>query len=356
MKHILAALKLGPAHVVSFVVVVMALIVLRSFNADSRITMSNVRSTSVTLRAEPHDPTLPFMNETAAARSIVLNGFEVDISQQAAGTATRLNTTLDAASGPVILRRSDQLHIKDLVLRPGTQVVLTYRAGILGMTFSGLSNCCAGRIGVGSSVFLSAGDHRGGPVSSAKGGLPTKTDATKPNLAIRCIDPPCAMTISLQQNSIENLVEDWPATLAGFDRAGTGEDGANLRGESAILGGSILVAATDLLKGSFELRKIDLARGDSIVPAPDGTARVNMDIDQDALSLNGELRGLSHLTLRSRAGEPTDILPTVLEVVLREPWRASLTGIILAAVPFLVGVIQRYRKRLQSRRRKVVRP
>ena len=326
MTGLVETLRKRSVYVIAIIIVAAIILTLRSFNAATQTSLIDVRSTSVTLQSSQDGEIAPLLNETAPARSIELRGFEIVVDRSAQGAVRQDVQKL--ADQVVMLQRTDQLHIKDLYIRSGGRITMSYGSGILGLSVDGEESCCWGRIGVGTSVKIERPETQIAPEVDS-------IDPSSPNLAIVCQLPPCSIAVTLQSSSVDNLVEDWPTMSLGFMRPGT-DSITQAGGESAILGGTIKVDAVDLLKNNFGLRKLVLPQGTAIVPAPGAHAHVSIDIRDDVLVVNSVLKNASQFDIRYRDGETNDILPTLLEVLIREPWRPDLVAIVLTAVPFLV--------------------
>ena len=206
---------------------------------------------------------------------------------------------------------------------------------VLAISLIGAPGCCEARLGTGESIAV------GTPGSASRS---LALEPSEPNLQLRCPTGVCSIAARINDATVDGLVEDQQSALLHFNRPGSQRRGAADRAESALLGGVLTISAKDLLNRSFTLRRVELDRGTALLPEK-GSGLFSVDLREGTLVVNGSMQGMTKLGLRPRAGEAEDIQPTVLEVLLREPWRVSLVAIFLAAVPALAAFFVRLRSR-----------
>lgn len=322
--------------------VVAVLVMLRSHNGTSHAIFTDVRTSSVTMVLVGEDDGIPLINETAASRAATIRGFDLTYVEPGRQPEQARTHVVSTARGPLTLRRLDQLHIKDIVARPGTRLVVSAGQGTLDLIFDGDADCCRGRIGAGQRVGMAG-------TGDATDATARRIDAASPNLLLRCVAPPCSISLHLLNGSIQGLIENRPAGIRTFDKPGTVGAASGHAGESGIVGGSVEVLANDLLGNDFTLRKVALVPGDGItLEQADGG--LSLDVRDEVLLINSVSNRIDGFHYRLRAGKERNMLPSLLELMLREPWRPSLFAIILGIVPGFVTFV-RARLADQSKKR-----
>jgi len=285
----------------------------------------------------------PLLNETAVADEIALIGFSVTLFETGEPSARKhgltLSPTMDTA---ITLWRLDQLHLKRLFVKAETPVVLTREQGLLGIILGGDgSDCCRGQIGAGTGVTVAYSPH----------GAPTvvtiaetqrrdyRLDPMEPNLQISCQARICSIAIRLRQQSIDGLIEGQFVHAINFDKVGTDVQRAGQYPESSIVSGALKLTGIDLLNDKFSLRTIRIASGNNLLVGPTGNGHISIDVRPDSFVLNDNFDNAASLAIRPRTGEAYSVLPSALEVILREPWHKTLLGLFVACTPIIVQII-----------------
>jgi hypothetical protein len=336
-------LRTSLLYVLAIVTIIAVLLLLRSRNGTSHAVLSDVRTSSVTIRLGGEDNGAPLINETASSRAATLRGFELTYIERGRQNERERTHVVSTASEPLTLHRLDQLHIKDIAAKPGTRLVIGAGPGTLDLIFDGDADCCRGRIGAGERVGMAA-------TGDAVRAKPRWIDAASPNLLIRCAAPPCSISLDLREARIQGFIENRPAGIQSFDKPGTAGAAPGSAGVSGILGGSFELTANDLLGNEFTLRKLTLAPGDSIT-VEQGSSGLSLDVCDKELLINNVSDRVDAFHYRPRAGNERNMLPSLLELMLREPWRPSLFAIILGIAPGLVAFVKaRMASRVKKRR------
>jgi hypothetical protein len=337
-------IRTGLLYSLSIAIVSTVLAVLLFRNGSSQVVFSDVRTRNVLLQVNDGDESA-LINETAPSRTITLRGFEVTYVERGSLPQHDRTFVVSAASLPVTLNRMDQLHIKDIGIRSGTRLTVSSGDEMLDLVFDGSADCCRGRIGVGNSFAMTSGN------LETRQYTPHLIDEMSPNLRLRCATPPCSMSLSLLEDSLQGFIENRRVSILSFDKPGTAIASSLGVGESGILGGNVEVNANDLLGIEYTLRKVSLANGDGVTMFG-GDGGLSLDLREKVLSINSVSSRVESFRYRSRAGAERDLLPSLLELVLREPWRPSLLSIFVGIVPALAAFLQA-RLASNSKRRRV---
>ena len=331
MKSFSLSLRFVVLYLFSIILVVSSLVVARYITADSLVSLVDINCTGILVESStPGSSFGGVFNETLVADSIKLSGFKLTFVRNGPGTKDSRVSIIGLQGGDPTLIRADQLHIKDLFVQPGTRVVLTDEAGTVGIGFLGDQHCCYGRIGVGSSVKI------------GQGRLPYSIEAlaaSDPNIDVSCERTPCSIVVATRSTPINNIIENWQAKNISFERPGTDYATQAHVGESAIISGLVKVTSKDLLGNELALRKIKLAMGDSVGPSSAGDLHLNIDVYNDHFRVNALISGETYFVIKKRSGETLNAIPSILEVILREPWRAQIVTFIASSVPALFGLL-----------------
>lgn len=326
-----ASLRTSRFTVIGTILIMAIMTIFRLTSLDSLLYLKEIGASTIAFSSENSD--FPLFNETAFADSVTLNGFTMYLGARI------------ISDRAITLQRSDQLHIKDLFAVAGTPVVINTDGIKLGIVLAsgGLTNCCEGRIGVGKHVII-----------SDQQGQYSRITVADANLLIKCGFPPCTVVLRLREKSVDNLIQDRPISRVSFRRAGTSVISANDRIDSSIIKGKINVDGFDLLGAAFSLRTTDLTQGDIIDISPQGFMSPDIDIKDGALLLTGSLKNAPVVLFSPRGGNPRNLVPNALEVILREPWHKTLWAVVLTFSPLILMLARQpfYRKSEARRSRK----
>jgi hypothetical protein len=307
--------------VLASVSIATVLVVLRFISSGATIYLDSVQVSNFEFTRIRSQSAL--FNETATADMITLTGFTATIGQKMIQEIA------------VSLQRSDQLHIKELFVEDGTKIRVAIDGAMLGIIAGDRVSvsCCEGRIGIGERVLLTI------PPSE-----PSIVDSEEPNPRIQCTSPPCTLVLRLQNKPIENLIQDQVINRVSFKRAGTETSVTDGRIDSSILKGKIVISGIDLLGTPFVLRTVELSPGDVIDVEPDGSILANVDLQDGSLLVTGALKNASKVLYSSRGGDTGNLVPSALEIILREPWHQTIWGIAVALLPIGLQVTRRVLK------------
>ena len=335
-------IRTGLLYFLAIATIAAVLVVLRSRNGTSNVALRDVRTTSATMQVSAGYRRDPLINETAPSRVATLRGWDATYVEQGSQPAQTRTHVVSTAVAALTLRRRDQLHVKDIIVKPETRLTISAENRMLELVFDGGRDCCRGQIGVGESVGTSSETLKTTRFEKHR------IDPAWPNLMLRCVTPPCSISLDLLSDEVSGIIEDGPIGSVSFNKPGTTATSVDSFGESAIIGGSFEVKANDLLGNEFALRKVPLSSGDSVaIEANSGG--VSLDVRDKVLLINSVSDRVGALRYRPRSGTERNMLPSLLELLLREPWRPSLFAIIVGIAPGLVAFIK---ARLASRSKK----
>jgi len=291
---------------------VAVLLVLRLTSAPSMITSDGLAVSALqfdTLEAER-----PLLSETARSRQISFTDF----------STTELSPAI--LDNPFTLERADQLHVKDMYVSENSLV----RMALTGMSLalvvgagSRENSRSFARIGIGKKVWLKDVVSR------------HDLDASDGNIAVMCDAPSCAMVLNLLDPTIEELVRPYYIRRLSLRVAGSNADSDDAAQVSSIQEGKITVSATDLFGVPFAVRSLTLASGDSLLLDPDAKGRVRIDTRKGLFNLSLGLEGGQHRFV-PRVGDEITLAPSMLEIMIREPWHKTIWGLVLTLIPLFI--------------------
>ena len=309
--------KLGKwmGRIASIATAVALLLVLRLTSAPATISTDDL--IVMALQFESQEPTRPLLSETARSRQISLTGFSMpELSQTVMGNVLTLG-------------RADQLHVKDLyapeksfvrMALAGTSLTVLIDTGTQEYARSFV------RIGVGDKVILrSTGADR------------HDADVSEGNVALTCDEPSCAMVLNLIDPAIKELVRPFDIGYLSLRVAGSDAESDSATQVSSIRGGKIRVAAKDLFGEPFAVRSLSLTSGDALLLDPKANGTVRIDTEKGHFRLSFSLDSGRHKFV-SRVGDDINLAPSVLEILVREPWNKTLWGLALALIPMLIQI------------------
>lgn len=332
---------------------------LRSVNASSEVYLADIRTAAVSFQDWASGQDDPIFNETATAQSVVLTGFRttfVTVVSKPPNPQELKLVELDASKSPIVLTRIDQLHLKDFFPGRGTLISVVFEQGVLSLVFenSNPSGCCRGRIGVGDAIYIQQGSTGldAGPERNAYSLAVKQTlHPMHPHVSVSCPAPPCSLVIRVRQLPITNFVSGAVVRALRFDRANTASLSVGQPAEFAIQSGTVSVGGVDLLNTQFILRKVVLATATGLIVSSKDNANITIDLNQTGLLVNASIPSATYLAVRRRSDELEDLLPSVLEISLKEPWHKSLATMVAAAVPVLLQFFWLGRTLMRKRRK-----
>jgi hypothetical protein len=310
-------------------IVVCAMLILRLINSNNNIALEEIQLSALSFTLHSDARYVNLFNETAESDRVLLAGFAM---QSWLPSGNRDQAQPREVPRSIMLQRVDQLHLKSLFVRPGTRVTLNIDRDVLGIVLQAPSedSCCDGLIGVGTIVSVDVDD-------MPKPGVSGQVSVDAPNIKIACATSPCSMSFQLRSTA-GSLIGSEIVEGIRLDKAGT--EVHQGPPDSSILKGNLRIAATDLFGDQFSVRSIELSRGDRLTIDPKATARIAVDLRPDSLGLAGIVIGARTLAFEARAGDSRNVLPSILEIAVREPWPKTLVGAVLAAIPLIVGLSQ----------------
>jgi hypothetical protein len=134
-----------------------------------------------------------------------------------------------------------------------------------------------------------------------------------------------------------------------FNRPNTQPAGSNARLESSVVSAKVTVEAVDLLRIRFPVRSLTLAMGSSLLLSPSDTSFITVDVSDNDLLINGRVQNATSIAVEQPSDSAYSLLPSILEILLKEPWHKGLIALVIGAAS---GLIALSRLALRSGRKK----
>jgi hypothetical protein len=302
---------------------VISMLVLRMNSAPATLSTAGLLTTAIQFESREADR--PLLSETARSRQISFTGF----------SSPELGMVV--SESPFTLERSDQLHVKDLYASENSRVQIALNGTSLTLV-TGLPPSqrlrSFGRIGVGDKVWL-----------KTEGGTRHQIGAGEGNISMTCGVSSCAIVLVLLDPVIDELVRPFDIRRLSLRIAGSDAESVSAAQVSSIREGKIVVSARDLFGVPYTVRSLTLSAGDALILDPIANGRVRIGTQKGLFKLSFSLEGGRNRFV-PRVGDEILLAPSILEILIREPWHKTLWGVVLALIPMIIQFASFVRRRI----------